>query len=104
MYNVTIRGISNSTNPRDEQWSACFACAIVERKRQAQNISRSSICEGCFDRYCWDAADTSGMGANAANNPSEVYTDAAFSLTGESSKVKMIAGLVAFIASVLVTL
>jgi lysophospholipase len=102
MYNVTTRGISNSTSPRDEQWSACLACAIVERRRQYQNISRSSICEGCFDRYCWDGADTSGMGANAAANPDEVFTDAAYSLKGDSNMIKVaVAGLVAATAALL---
>lgn len=102
MYTVTTRGISNSTSPRDEQWPACFACAIVERRRQYQNISRSSICEGCFDRYCWDAADTSGVGANAAANPNEVFTDAAFSFKGDSSKIRRaVAGMAAATAALM---
>lgn len=103
MYNVTTRGISNATSPRDEQWGACLACAVVERRRQYQNISRSGICESCFDRYCWDAADTSGMGANAAQNPNEVYTDDANSLMGDN-KVKIVLGVAAFAASALWTM
>ncbi|KAK9899955.1 hypothetical protein P389DRAFT_156803 [Cystobasidium minutum MCA 4210] len=103
MYNVTTRGLSNSTSPRDEQWGACLACAIVERRRQYQNISRSSVCETCFTRYCWDGADTSGMGANAAENPDEVYTDAASTFRGDN-KVTVALGLASFVASALWTL
>lgn len=104
MFNVTTRGISNSTSPRDEQWPACFACAIVERRRQFQNISRSTVCEGCFDRYCWDGADTSGLGANAASNPDEVYTDAAYPMMGDSYSVMKATGVAAFLVAAIVAL
>jgi hypothetical protein len=104
MYNVTVRGISNSTNPTDEQWGACLACAVVERRRQAVNLTRSSTCETCMTRYCWDAADTSGVAANAANNPNQVFTDDAASLLlgRDSAKIAIgLAGLVAAVAMLL---
>lgn len=60
MWTTVTRGYHNSTSSSDDQWGACFACGIVERKRQAQNLSRSAVCEQCFDRYCYDAGPSDG--------------------------------------------
>lgn len=77
VYDVTTRGFMNSSMASDDQWGTCLACGLVERRRQAANISRSAACETCFDRYCWDAADTQGVAGAAAKAPEQVYEDAA---------------------------
>ncbi|KAH9814771.1 lysophospholipase catalytic domain-containing protein [Melampsora americana] len=38
---------------RDPLWSVCLACAVVDRSRARQNISRDGLCRPCFERYCW---------------------------------------------------
>lgn len=93
MYDITTRGMTNSTSSRDEQWPACLACALVDRRRAAANISRTDICNQCMTRYCWDTADLSGVAGSASKNPDQVYTDSASTLSSQSTAVKMSAGL-----------
>ncbi|EGG02357.1 uncharacterized protein MELLADRAFT_110259 [Melampsora larici-populina 98AG31] len=42
-------------NFRDPLWSACLACAVVDRSRERQNIPREGLCSRCFERYCWSS-------------------------------------------------
>ncbi|CAH7687776.1 lysophospholipase [Phakopsora pachyrhizi] len=37
---------------QDSLWSACLACAVVDRRRARLNVKRTGICASCFDRYC----------------------------------------------------
>ncbi|EGG02394.1 uncharacterized protein MELLADRAFT_110225 [Melampsora larici-populina 98AG31] len=39
---------------RDPHWSACLACAVVDRSRERQKIPREGLCNQCFQRYCWN--------------------------------------------------
>ena len=57
---------------KDEQWPACLACAVVERKRQYRNMERSGVCEECFERYCWNGADTFDFAKEAAKHPDKI--------------------------------
>ena len=38
----------------DKEWPVCLGCAAIERSREAVGIKRSSQCERCFAKYCWD--------------------------------------------------
>ena len=39
--------------------------ALLERTRQRANVGRSSACETCFTRYCWNGTtDDGGIGPN----------------------------------------
>ncbi|WAR63885.1 hypothetical protein PtB15_16B44 [Puccinia triticina] len=38
---------------RDPLWSACLACAVVDRSRFRMRVEREGVCADCFDRYCW---------------------------------------------------
>lgn len=52
-------GDANSLTTVDSQYGVCLACGLVERRRQAAGLARSSACETCFSRYCYDAGPTS---------------------------------------------
>lgn len=77
VFNATTNGIPLGQSGKDEQWPACLACAIVERKRQYRNMDRSDVCEQCFKRYCWNGADTFNVTKYAANNPDKVFESSA---------------------------
>ncbi|KZT02314.1 lysophospholipase [Laetiporus sulphureus 93-53] len=38
---------------KDPEWPACLACAVVDRSRQREGVTRSGVCASCLDRYCW---------------------------------------------------
>ncbi|KAJ7700428.1 lysophospholipase [Mycena rosella] len=38
----------------DPEWGACLACAVVDRARAREGVSRSGVCTTCFARYCWE--------------------------------------------------
>ena len=55
MWTTQTRGYPESGQAADSNWGACFACGLVERRRQYQNMTRSSTCETCLTRYCYNA-------------------------------------------------
>lgn len=38
---------------KDPEWSACLACAVVDRARRNAGIERVGVCASCLQRYCW---------------------------------------------------
>ena len=49
-YNLATQG--NGTI--DSDWPACVGCAILSRSFDRTNTVVPSICQQCFNRYCWD--------------------------------------------------
>lgn len=54
-YNVVTQG--NST--QDPDWPACVGCAILSRSLERTGTEVPSICQTCFERYCWDGTRNS---------------------------------------------
>ncbi|GAA6007260.1 hypothetical protein JCM11491_003065 [Sporobolomyces phaffii] len=50
------KGFPNPNTPLqpDEEWPLCLKCATVDRARQRAGLNRTSACESCFTRYCWN--------------------------------------------------
>lgn len=56
-----LRSVTNSTErplfgPKkivDGNWSTCLSCALIDRSRNRMNVTRSPVCEVCFERYCY---------------------------------------------------
>ncbi|KLO18693.1 hypothetical protein SCHPADRAFT_819487 [Schizopora paradoxa] len=57
-YVIATQGFPNGSQTSDSEWPACLACAVVDRVRAKQNITRSGICSDCFNRYCWNATQS----------------------------------------------
>ncbi|EGG10708.1 uncharacterized protein MELLADRAFT_103198 [Melampsora larici-populina 98AG31] len=34
------------------EWSACLACALIDRQHKRNGMDRTSQCQSCFDQYC----------------------------------------------------
>ncbi|PLW09989.1 hypothetical protein PCASD_24648 [Puccinia coronata f. sp. avenae] len=52
--------MSSTTSPRfgaqrrtDPEWPTCISCALIERSRNRANVPRSTACQRCFMRYCY---------------------------------------------------
>ena len=41
----------------DPNYGKCLQCAAVDRSRMRANITRSDICQKCFDQYCYSSAN-----------------------------------------------
>ncbi|KAJ2974961.1 hypothetical protein NUW54_g11808 [Trametes sanguinea] len=57
VYDMATQGIpipsSDGSLVKDPEWSACLACAVVDRARRRLGFERAGLCIGCFERYCW---------------------------------------------------
>jgi lysophospholipase len=75
MWGAQTRGYPQNGAATDDQFKTCLSCGLLERRRQAAGLSRSSACEQCFSRYCYDAAPADGgsMAAAFAAIPNAVY-------------------------------
>lgn len=49
-YNVVTMG--NGTV--DSTWPTCVGCAILQRSMERTNTPIPDVCNGCFQRFCWD--------------------------------------------------
>ncbi|KAI9885006.1 MAG: Lysophospholipase 1 [Watsoniomyces obsoletus] len=49
--------LANGT--RDAEWPACVGCAVLSRSLERTNTPVPSICQRCFQRYCWDGTRNS---------------------------------------------
>ncbi|KAL8393585.1 hypothetical protein RB595_003358 [Gaeumannomyces hyphopodioides] len=83
-YNMATQG--NGT--LDPDWSACVACAVVQRSLVRTSAAVPAQCNACFARYCWDGklvgAGASGSGnANASTNP-DLY-EPAFKVSNQTT-------------------
>ncbi|KIY62427.1 hypothetical protein CYLTODRAFT_361495 [Cylindrobasidium torrendii FP15055 ss-10] len=56
-YRNTIGGFTPGSNNADANFGKCLQCAAVDRARLRADIERSSFCNSCFDRYCYDPND-----------------------------------------------
>jgi lysophospholipase len=56
LWNNTFNAITQGNGTLDAEWPACLACAAVDRSlgKLSPPIQRTSQCEACFERYCWD--------------------------------------------------
>ncbi|KZT69824.1 lysophospholipase [Daedalea quercina L-15889] len=55
-FDIATQGIASETTEgweKDPEYASCLACAVVDRARERQNISRSGLCASCLERYCW---------------------------------------------------
>ncbi|KAG0143011.1 hypothetical protein CROQUDRAFT_96862 [Cronartium quercuum f. sp. fusiforme G11] len=43
----------------DDEWPTCLSCAMMDRARNRllKQVSRSNVCEKCFERYCYHDHD-----------------------------------------------
>lgn len=75
IWETMSRGYPEQGQATDPNYKACLACGIVERRRQAANLTRTQTCEQCFDRYCYNAgpADGGAMSAALHSAPDTVY-------------------------------
>ena len=65
IWNNTFNQITQGAGSLDPEWSACLACAAIDRSLAKLDppMQRSGQCENCFARYCWDgfsAAESHG--------------------------------------------
>lgn len=49
-YAVATMG--NGTS--DAQWPICVGCAVLSRSLERTNTTVPAVCQGCFERYCWN--------------------------------------------------
>ncbi|KAI0820113.1 lysophospholipase [Trametes gibbosa] len=49
---IPVRG-GGGVLEKDPAWSACLACAVVDRARRKMGFAREGVCVRCFERYCW---------------------------------------------------
>ncbi|UZJ55172.1 hypothetical protein CBS101457_004492 [Exobasidium rhododendri] len=47
---ATMGGVTNGSI----YWPTCLACASLQRSFERTNTARPSVCNDCFDAYCWD--------------------------------------------------
>ncbi|KAF7980794.1 hypothetical protein HWV62_36869 [Athelia sp. TMB] len=60
----TIGGFTPNSNSPDADFGKCVQCAAVDRARFRQNTTaRSSVCQACFVRYCYDPAHPPSVSA-----------------------------------------
>lgn len=72
-YNMATQG--NGT--LDAEWSACVACAVLQRSLVRTGTAVPAQCKACFSRYCWDGKLVDGGGgANAASTNPDMYQPA----------------------------
>lgn len=50
-------------NGTDSQWPTCLTCAFMDNAVMENGGTRSSECESCFSRYCWDGTDNTTVSA-----------------------------------------
>ena len=56
IWNNTFNEITQGAGSLDPEWSACLACAAIDRTLAKLDppMQRTAQCESCFARYCWD--------------------------------------------------
>ena len=62
LWNNTFNEITQGANSLDPEWSACLACAAIDRTLEKVGVARSKQCDMCLARWCWDGttADDDG--------------------------------------------
>jgi lysophospholipase len=67
-FTFATQGKPNATAVKDPEWPACLACAVADRARARSGTSRSGVCVGCFERYCWGADGAAATAGSKANS------------------------------------
>lgn len=64
IWNSTFNQITQGAGSLDPEWSACLACAAVDRSLEKIDppMQRTAQCQSCFDRYCWDGVSAPDTG------------------------------------------
>ncbi|PYH90002.1 lysophospholipase [Aspergillus ellipticus CBS 707.79] len=66
--------VTQANGTWDEEWAECIGCAVVERSLARVGMNRTSQCERCFGRYCWngqlDETQPGEMNPNLILDPS----------------------------------
>jgi len=57
-------GATQGNGTLDADWPACVGCAILSRSLNRTNTPVPSICNTCFDRYCWNGTVDSSQPSN----------------------------------------
>ncbi|CAB16354.1 phospholipase B homolog Plb1 [Schizosaccharomyces pombe] len=65
---LLTNGLISSTVDNDTYFGQCFACAVVKRTLERNNITASPECQQCYYNYCW-----SGLYDDSAANDDIVY-------------------------------
>ncbi|CCM03811.1 uncharacterized protein FIBRA_05960 [Fibroporia radiculosa] len=64
-YHLAVRGYVGINNTKleqhDTEWGICVACAIIERMRVRQGVTRTDACTSCFSRYCFTGQNMTGI-------------------------------------------
>lgn len=60
LLNNTFNQITQGSGSLDAEWSACLACAAIDRSLANIDppMQRTAQCQSCFDRYCWDGVSS----------------------------------------------
>jgi len=79
-FTFATQGKPNSTaaGAKDPEWPACLACAVADRARARSGTSRSGVCVGCFERYCWGPNGFAATGAKANSGHARMGVDGVF--------------------------
>lgn len=55
---VMLNGMRSLTlNGSVSTWPTCLACALSDRSLNYTSSNRSSVCQSCFDKWCWNGVD-----------------------------------------------
>jgi lysophospholipase len=59
LLNNTFNHITQGAGSLDPEWSACLACAAIDRSLAKIDppMQRTAQCQSCFDKYCWDGVE-----------------------------------------------
>lgn len=79
-FTFATQGKPNSTaaGAKDPEWPACLACAVADRARARSGTSRSGVCVGCFERYCWNTNGFATTSARASSGYPRMGVDGVF--------------------------
>jgi lysophospholipase len=46
--------VTQGNGTLDSEWTTCLGCAVIDRSLLAVGMQRTSQCELCLQKYCWD--------------------------------------------------
>lgn len=102
MFVIATQGFPNGSQTSDSEWPACLACAVVDRVRAKQNIERSGICSDCFNRYCWNASQsTLATNGSTGNTTPTSSSEALYGTLGNSYKYGLVGATVVLAMAIL---
>ncbi|SCV67041.1 BQ2448_5687 [Microbotryum intermedium] len=78
-YNIATQGNSS-------EWGTCLQCAGVERMRARQGLNRTSTCEACFVKHCWNGTEAISNSSSGGNSSSGTGTNGTTGGSGTTPK------------------